>query len=108
MRENKNESLVLHQSGEIVQEHRITLSQLAAETGCEVTLIEEMVRFGIIEPVAQTPETLIFPDWTAGRIGKAVRLRQAFDLDSNALGLVLDLLDRIDELEERMRGWKSD
>ena len=76
MRENKNESLVLHQSGEIVQEHRITLSQLAAETGCEVTLIEEMVRFGIIEPVAQTPETLIFPDWTAGRIGKAVRLRQ--------------------------------
>ncbi len=95
-------SVILHQDGEIVQEKRVTLRQLADETGCEVTWIEELVHYGIVEPVAKTPETLVFPEEAAGRIGKAMRLKQDFHLAPEGLGLVLDLLDRIEELEERI------
>ena len=103
MREKPETSMTPRQVGQIVQESRVTLSQLSDECGCEITLIEEMVHYGIIEPVAETRETLVFPEWAASRIGKAMRLKQAFDLNLEGLGLVLDLLDRIEELEERVR-----
>jgi len=106
MREKDSKSPNFHLSGEILQERRITLRELADETGCEVTLIEEMVHYGIVEPVAETAETLVFPDWVASRVGKAMRLKQDFHLAPEGLGLVLDLLDRIEELEEKARKMK--
>lgn len=90
--------------GEMVREERITLRQLADECGCEITLVEEFVRYGIVEPVARTAETPVFPEWTANRVGRAIRLQKDFDLTLDGLGLVLDLLDRIEALEERLRG----
>ena len=107
MRENEATSPTPYRTGEVVREKRITLRQLANETGCEITLIEEMVQYGIVEPVAKTSESLVFSEGAAGRIGKAMRLKQDFHLAPEGLGLVLELLDRIEELEEKVRHFRT-
>lgn len=104
MSERPNPPLSHLPAGQLVSEQCITLRQLADECGCEITLVEDFIQYGIVEPVIHATETPVFPEWAANRVGRAIRLQKDFDLTLEGLGLVLDLLDRIEALEESLRG----
>jgi hypothetical protein len=47
---------------------------------------------------------VLLPPAQVARAARIVRLRQGLGLNYSAVALVLDLLDRIDELEAALRG----
>lgn len=60
--------------------------------------IIEMVEFGIIEPIGDTPPQWQFPGTTVIRVKKALRLQSDLDINLSGIALSLDLLDEINQL----------
>jgi hypothetical protein len=85
----------------IVRERSVgarSIDQLSREAGVHPELVRRLVSLGFLDPVPAQPSAL-----DAARIARAVRLRR--DLGLNYAGAILagELLDRIDELERRLR-----
>jgi chaperone modulatory protein CbpM len=81
----------------------IELRVLARQAGVRVSLVRRYVAFGLFEPCGGTSQSPLYPESCAERLAKAERLRR--DLGLNYAGAVLacELLDRILELEDRVR-----
>lgn len=83
----------------------LTLEQLARGAQLHPDFLRRLMSLGLIDPLVQEPR-LLFRNEVLKRIHKIMRLRADLGLNLAALGVVLDLLDRIDELErevERLR-----
>jgi chaperone modulatory protein CbpM len=77
----------------------ISLNELASLCRCHPEFVERLARYGLIEPIDETGETLLFPGSSIRRLRRALRLRRDLGLNANSLALVLDLLERIEDLE---------
>lgn len=75
---------------------------LAAEAGLHPDLVTRLVAFGAVEPVGGTPAEPLYPADAAARLARIMRLRR--DLGVNYAGalLAVDLLARIDMLEDML------
>jgi len=62
-------------------------------------LVRRFVALGLLEPAKRTPTELWFTDRQVSRVARMQRLRSDLALNYAALGLVVDLLDRIEQLE---------
>jgi len=62
-------------------------------------LVHRFVTLGLIEPTARADGHLWFATTQVRRVDKMMRLRSDLGLNYGAVGLILDLLDRIDQLE---------
>ena len=84
----------------------IELEVLAREAGLHPELVLRLVQLGVIEPLAVPGRAPQFPRDAPARLARMVRLRR--DLGLNYAGAVLasQLLDRIEELEERLRRYE--
>lgn len=81
----------------------ISLAELARESRCHPGIVETFARLGVIETVSSTESAMRFSPSAIPRLRRALRLRRDLSVSGNALGLVLDLLDRIDELESELK-----
>ena len=82
-----------------------TLDELARRAGVHPELARRLVRMGLIDPLPAGGD-----DWppSAGlRLSRAVRLRRDLGLNYAGAMLACDLLDRIDELERRLRRYEE-
>ena len=81
------------------EQFEIELDELAGATGLTVEEIEELVEYGVFEPLGRTRVEWRFSarSITLGR--SASRLRADFELQAPGLALVVSLLERIEELE---------
>ena len=74
-----------------------------------VNLDPEMIRrffmLGLIDPYIEKPEPL-FEDSVLLRIEKILRLKQDLGVNLSGCGVVLDLLDRIAELEKQVEHYE--
>jgi hypothetical protein len=70
---------------------------LAREAGVHPELVRRLVHMGLVEG---------HPRDAAARVARAVRLRRDLGLNYAGAFLALDLLDRIDELERRLRRYE--
>jgi hypothetical protein len=84
-------------------EEPVQLTVLARRAGVRVSLVRRYLAFGLFDPTTGTPDSPLFAPSCAARLATAERLRR--DLGLNYAGAVLacELLDRIDELEDRVR-----
>ncbi|GAA1515393.1 hypothetical protein GCM10009827_032760 [Dactylosporangium maewongense] len=80
----------------------LTLPDFAAAAGLHPELVARLVTLGLVEVTT-------FPDGAPGfavrELATVARIRRLHDdltLNYAAVGVVLDLLDRIDELEDRL------
>jgi chaperone modulatory protein CbpM len=90
-----------------LEEQTVSLSELAEQTGLAPGMLEELVSTGAIEPIdAASPEPR-FGAVALNAARHARRLRDDFDLDAQALPLVLALLERIDALELQLQGLRA-
>ncbi|HTA32835.1 MAG TPA: chaperone modulator CbpM [Solirubrobacteraceae bacterium] len=82
----------------------VTLESLARETGLHPDVIRRFVQFGLLAPRAGTAAAPLFAEQDAELLARAARLRR--DLGLNYAGAVLasELLARIEDLEQRLRG----
>lgn len=79
----------------------LTLREVAEATGLHPELIERFINLALIEAFSVDPE-LGFEHSVVLRVNKIVRLRRDLGVNYSGIGLVLDLLDRIDALEREI------
>jgi hypothetical protein len=82
---------------------RLDLGAFARATGVHPELIRRMVALGLLEPDRDTAGTLWFAPAQVAAVARIQRLHAGFALNYAALGLVIELLDRIAELEAAPR-----
>lgn len=82
----------------------LTPDDLALRCGLRPTALEAYTRVGVVQFNASTGR---FPILAVGRLRKAIRLRRDLGVDLAAVGIVLDLVGRLEAMEveiERLRG----
>jgi chaperone modulatory protein CbpM len=85
-----------------------TLDELAREAGLHPELVRRLARMGLVTPLSVRPE--LWSRASAPRLARAARLRRDLGLNYAGALLASELLDRIEELERRLRrheevGW---
>jgi len=87
----------------LVRTSRLNLHSFAARAGMHPELVRRLVTLGLLEPTRDATGRLWFtaPDLrTAARIQ---RLRAGLGLNYAAIGVVVELLDRVADLERQLR-----
>jgi hypothetical protein len=85
----------------------LSLETVAGNTGLHPELVRRFVALSLLDTSRDASGALWFPPGTPARIARIQRLRAGLGLNYAAIGLVLDLLDRIDTLEAALRGSSS-
>lgn len=83
----------------LTRPNRLGLEAFARATDIHPELVVRLVRLGVLDGTRDPAGGLWFAAGEVRRAQRVQRLRQGLSLNYAALGLVLDLLDRIDELE---------
>jgi DNA-binding transcriptional MerR regulator len=75
------------------------LEDAAASLGVHPDLLHMFVDFGLLEPAEVTGEKIMFDPAAMRRIHVIQRLRCDLGINLAGIGVILDLLDRIDALQ---------
>lgn len=81
----------------------VTLAEITRSCRVHAEWVMELVQEGVIEPVAPGGPQWRFASTTIVRIEKAQRLQRDLGVNLPGVALALELLDRIDALEARLR-----
>jgi len=82
---------------------QVTLVELARYSGLPEDVLRDLVEYGALEPAEPGAGEWRFRAECVVRVRRAARLREDLELDIPALALVLTYLERIGELEARLR-----
>jgi DNA-binding transcriptional MerR regulator len=86
---------------------RLDLATFSRAAGVHPELVRRLVALGILDPQRDSSGTLWFGRDQLLALARAQRLRAGLGLNYSALGLVVDLLDRVAELERELRTTSS-
>ena len=78
---------------------RLSLEALAARAAMHPALVEQFVRFGLIEPAEHDGATLLFDASAILRLRTIGRLRQSLGINLPGVAVVLDLIDKFNALQ---------
>ena len=81
--------------------HELTIVELADCAGLSEAEVRELVEYGALVPADAMNWT--FSSGCVGHVRVAMRLRRDLELDTAAFALVVSFLERIGELEARVR-----
>ncbi len=81
----------------------ITFTELAEMSGLSSAELHELMEYGIIVPVEAGREDVMFYACCVTTAKTAHRLRDDFELDTRGVALALTLIERMQELEARIR-----
>jgi chaperone modulatory protein CbpM len=82
---------------------RLTLEGFARRAGVHPELVRRFLALGLVEAVRDDAGQLWLDPAELGTVARVQRLRLGLNLNYASIGLVLDLLDRIDALEAALR-----
>ena len=82
---------------------RLSHDAFAAAAGLHPDLVSRLVALGLLEPEVDARGQRWFEPAQLARVARVRRLRAGLPLNYAAIGVVLDLLARIDELESVLR-----
>ena len=89
----------------LVLPRRLSVDRLARASGVHPQLIIRFLELGLLDAHRDSLGRLWLDPDSVARVARVQRLHLGLSLNYAAIGLVLDLLDRIDELERRERSW---
>ncbi|MCP9212217.1 chaperone modulator CbpM [Streptomyces cucumeris] len=94
----------------LVPVRRLSLETVARRSGLHPELVRRFVALGLIGAERDAAGRLVFDPTAPATLARIQRLRAGLCLNYASIGLVLDLLDRIDRLETALRrgGTRSD
>ncbi len=83
---------------------RLSLDGLAGRVGLHPELIRRFVALGLLDPDVTASGELLFRPSDVYTVARIQRLRAGLSLNYASIGLVMDLLDEIDELQRAAAG----
>ncbi|MFG2176046.1 chaperone modulator CbpM [Streptomyces niveus] len=83
--------------------YQLTMADVAARSGLPPGLVRRFVALGLVDAEHDARGRLWFRAGAPSAIARVQRLRAGLCLNYAAVGVVLDLLDRIDRLETALR-----
>ena len=92
--------VIIRKKHEMVAVPGVSLQELSRLCECRVAVTRRLLDIGLLEPLSagQYP---MFSRSAVIRTRKALRLKRDLRLNFDAVALVMELLDRIEELERR-------
>ena len=87
----------------LARPHRLSLDSYAQATGVHPELVRRLVALGLLEVTRDAHGRLWFHPSQVREMARIQRLRMSLNLGYSAIGLVVELLDRIAELERTQR-----
>ena len=84
---------------------RLSVDLLARQTGVHPHLLLRFIELGLLDAERDSNGRIWLAPNAAVTVARVQRLHMGLSLNYAAIGLILDLLDRIDELERRERSW---
>ena len=85
----------------------LTLAELCRSFAAEAELIEDLVEQGILEPAGRRGRHWCFSASSLRRTPITLHLQQGLGVNLAGVALVLDLLERIEELDARLRAMRG-
>jgi hypothetical protein len=82
---------------------RLSLDGFARQAGLHPQLVRRFVALGLVDAYRDPAGELWFRPAALVTVARVQRLRAGLSLNYAAIGLVLDLLDRVEELETALR-----
>jgi len=79
----------------------ITVQELARLSRVHPEMVAQLVEWGLVEPEISKPE-MLFAETVIPRIWKILRLRQDLGINLAGIGVVLELLDKIESMEREI------
>ena len=92
----------------IDEQTTFTMAELCRSCAVEAELIEAMVEHGILEPSGRRGRHWCFSASSLRRTRITLHLQRDLEVNLAGAALALDLLERIEELEARLRAMRSD
>jgi chaperone modulatory protein CbpM len=86
-----------------VRRVRLDLDAYARATGLHPQVVRRLMALGLLEPVVDAGGELYFLPSQVAAAGRIQRLHEGLSINYAAIGVVVDLLDRIDGLEAALR-----
>ncbi|MCM2390532.1 chaperone modulator CbpM [Streptomyces albipurpureus] len=83
--------------------YRLPLTGVARRSGLPPDMVRRFVALGLVDAERDTDGRLWFRTTAPAALARVQRLRTGLSLNYAAVGVVLDLLDRIDRLESALR-----
>ena len=87
----------------LARPHRLSLDSYAQLAGVHPELVRRLVALGLLEVTRDAQGRLWFDPSQVKEMARIQRLRTSLNLSYCAVGLVVELLDRIAELERAQR-----
>lgn len=78
-----------------------SVHEVAVRCGVEVTFVDRLVELGVIS--TEPGGARAFAREVTLRVGKLARLQRDLGVNPEGAAVIIDLLDRIEALEERLR-----
>jgi hypothetical protein len=85
------------------QPRRLDLDQFARAAHVHPDLVQRLVSLGLLEPGRDAAGAAWFSPADVATVARIQRLRAGFGVNYAALGLVLDLLERVERLQAALR-----
>ena len=92
----------------LARPHRLSLDSYARITGVHPELVRRLVTLGLLDITRDAEGNLWFHPSQVREMATVQRLHLRLNLTYSSLGLVMDLLDRISDLERSQRRSLSD
>ena len=89
------------------EQSEVSIAELADLSGLSPALLRELVDYGALVPSDTRSTQLSFTADCVVAVRTVSRLREDFDLDTNALSIALALLERIRSLEAQLQDMRS-
>jgi len=86
-----------------VKSELISFTQIIELTGVHPSRLGELIDFGFLSPTATHEGSLLFRAGDVYRLRKLERLARDFDLPLYGVGIIVELLERIETLEIKVR-----
>jgi chaperone modulatory protein CbpM len=83
--------------------HEITLDELTRTCRVKTEWVMELIEEGVLEPAQKSGPQWRFASTSIVRVEKARRLQRDLGINLPGIALALELLERIDALEARLR-----
>ncbi|GAA1928900.1 chaperone modulator CbpM [Streptantibioticus ferralitis] len=87
----------------LTRPYRLSLAAVARRCGLHPDLVRKFVALGLVDSARDSAGKLWFPASAPAAIARVQRLRTGLCLNYASVGVVLDLLDRIEALEAALR-----